>query len=111
MLHVLSLASGVTGVVVIVWVLLAMLGLIRLEYGRFGGDSALEPRESLRHELGCQVLLGLEFFVAADVVHTILAPSLHELAVLGGIVAILTAISFSMNWELRQFHRKELLQH
>jgi hypothetical protein len=31
--------------------------------------------------------------------------------VLGGIVAILTAISFSMNWELRQFHRKELLQH
>jgi uncharacterized membrane protein len=49
--------------------------------------------------------------VAADVVHTILAPSLHELAVLGGIVAILTAISFSMNWELRQFHRKELLQH
>jgi hypothetical protein len=31
--------------------------------------------------------------------------------VLGGIVAILTAISFSMNWELRQFDRKELLQH
>jgi uncharacterized membrane protein len=93
-----------------------MLSLIRLEYGRYGGDSALEPRESLRHELGCQlllglVLLGLEFLVAADVVHTILAPSLHELAVLGGIVAILTAISFSMNWELRQFHRKELLQH
>ena len=69
-----------------------MLGLIRLEYGRYFGDSALERRESLRHELGCQLLLGLEVLVAADVVHTVLAPSLHELAVLGGIVAILTAI-------------------
>src|SRR5215213_9547691 len=97
--------------VVIFWGLLAMLGLIRLENERFGGDSALERRERLRHDLGSYLLLGLEFFVTADVVHTVLAPSLHELAVLGGIVAILTAISFSMNWELRQFHRKELLQH
>ena len=76
MLQALSLAIGVTGVVVIVWgVLLATVSLIRLEYERFGGDSTLERRESLRHELGYYLLL--EFLVAADVVHTVLAPSLH----------------------------------
>ena len=88
-----------------------MVGLIRLEYKRFGANTPPKRRESLRHELGYYLFLGLEFLVAADIVHTVLAPSLHDLVVLGGIVAIRTAINFSLNWELRQSHRKELPQH
>jgi uncharacterized membrane protein len=107
MLHALSLAIGAIGVAVILWgVLLGLFGLLKVEYARFTGKSAAEQRESLRHDLGYYLLLGIEFLVAADIVRTILTPTLHELAVLGAIVAIRTVISFSLNWELKEAHRK-----
>jgi uncharacterized membrane protein len=107
MLHGLSLTIGAAGVAVIVWgVVLGLFGLVKLEFYRFKGAADLEQRESLRHDLAYYLLLGLEFLVAADIVHTILTPTLDELAVLGAIVAIRTVISFSLNWELRQGHGK-----
>lgn len=107
LLHTLSLGIGVTGVAIILWgVLLGLIAFIRLEFARFRGGDSLERREDLRHDLGYYLLLGLEFLIAADIVHTILTPTLQELAVLGAIVAIRTVISFSLNWELQQSHKK-----
>jgi uncharacterized membrane protein len=48
--------------------------------------------------------LGLEFLIAADVVRTIIQPTLMELAILGSIIAIRTAISFFLNMEMRHPH-------
>ena len=64
-------------------------------------------KEDLRHHLGYYLLLGLEFLIAADIVHTLLTPTLADLAILGAIVASRTLISFSINWELRQASRHE----
>jgi uncharacterized membrane protein len=103
----LSFVIGAIGVAIILWgIVLGVVSLVRLEVARFRGQDSLERREDLRHDLGYYLLLGLEFLVAADIVHTILTPNLHELAVLGAIVAIRTVISFSLNWELKQSHEK-----
>jgi uncharacterized membrane protein len=108
MLPTLSLAIGAAGVAIILWgVVLAALALVKLEFARLTGGATIERREALRHDLGYYLLLGLEFLVAADIVHTILTPTLDELAVLGAIVAIRTVISFSLNWELRQSQQKD----
>jgi uncharacterized membrane protein len=105
-LHNLSFGIGAIGVAVILWgVVLGLAGVVRIEFARFRGQDSLESRENLRHDLGYYLLLGLEFLVAADIVHSILTPTLHELAVLGAIVAIRTVISFSLNWELKQAHK------
>jgi uncharacterized membrane protein len=105
LIHV-SFAIGVIGVAIILWgVASALFHLVRLEYSRLRGRECVEEKEALRHELGYYLLLGLEFLVAADIVHTILTPTLHELSVLGAIVAIRTVISVSINWELRQSQR------
>ena len=102
-LNQLSFGIGVIGVAVILWgIVLGLAGLVRLEYARFRGKDILALREFLRHDLAYYLLLGLEFLVAADIVHTILSPNLEELAVLGAIVAIRTVISVSLNWELTQ---------
>ena len=102
-----SFAIGFIGVVVILWgVGVALFELLKVEARGFRGDKALDDRELLRHGLGYYLLLGLEFLVAADIVHTILTPQLKELAILGAIVAIRTVISFSINWELRQSHHQ-----
>ena len=99
-----SLVIGVIGLTVILWgVLLGVLRLVRLEWASITG------RESLvEHHLGYYLLLGLEFLIAADIVHTVLTPTLADLAILGAIVAIRTVISFSINWELRQVSRHEV---
>ncbi len=100
-----SLAIGIIGVAVILWgVGVALVALIKVEGRGLRGDDALDDREMLRHRLGYYLLLGLEFLVAADIVHTILTPELKELAILGAIVAIRTVISFSINLELQHSH-------
>ncbi len=104
-----SLVIGVIGLTVILWgVLLGVLRLLRLEWASLTGRDSLVEREDLRHHLGYYLLLGLEFLIAADIIHTVLTPTLADLAILGAIVAIRTVISFSINWELRQVSRHEV---
>ena len=56
---------------------------------------------ALRSNLGQSILLGLEFLVAADIIHTVaIKPTLESLAVLAGIVAIRTFLSWSLEVEI-----------
>ncbi len=55
----------------------------------------------LRSNLGRAILLGLEFLVAADSINTVaVQPTLGGVAVLAGIVAIRTFLSFSLETEI-----------
>jgi uncharacterized membrane protein len=66
--------------------------------GRTGGK---DPFSRYRSNLGRAILLALEFLVAADIVNTVaIDPTLDSLAVLAGIVAIRTFLSFSLEVEL-----------
>ncbi len=57
--------------------------------------------ESLRRTFGGVILLGLEILVAADLVRTVaVAPTLQNVAILGGIVLIRTFLSFSLEIEI-----------
>ncbi len=92
---------GWAGVGIITWgVLLAIFRFIRLESRRFGGANICKARELLRHHLGSYLLLGLEFLVAADIIQTVLDPSLEELGILGGLVVIRTVLNYFLNKEL-----------
>ena len=64
-------------------------------------DDERHPLACYRSNLGRAILLGLEFLVAADIVHTVaIEPTLDSLAVLAGIVLIRTFLSFSLEVEL-----------
>ncbi|MBS1692782.1 MAG: DUF1622 domain-containing protein [Actinobacteria bacterium] len=55
----------------------------------------------LRGDLGRTILLGLEFLVAADIIKTVaVTPDARSVAVLAGIVAIRTFLSFSLELEI-----------
>ena len=58
-------------------------------------------RKALRQQLAYYLLVSLEFLIPADIIDTILEPSLEELAILGGIVVMRTVISFSLGWEMK----------
>ena len=56
---------------------------------------------SLRTNLGRAILVGLEFLVAADIIHTVLVElTLENVAALAGIVIIRTLLSFSLETEI-----------
>ncbi|MCX6339353.1 MAG: DUF1622 domain-containing protein [Candidatus Aureabacteria bacterium] len=100
-LHFLTLGIGLIGVSIIVWgVLSSLIEFIVVESNRLKGVDKCRNREIVRHHLGSYLLLGLEFLIAADIVNTIVKPSLNEIIVLGAIVAIRTVLNFSLNREL-----------
>lgn len=57
---------------------------------------------AVRTDLGRGILLGLELLIAADIIGTVvIEPTLANLGVLAGIVAIRTFLSFALEAELR----------
>ena len=97
----LSLGIGFIGVVVIAFgTAHTLFQFIRLEVSHFKGANICPERELMRHHFGSYILLGLEFLIAADIVHTITQPGLEELAALGAIVAIRTILSYFLNREM-----------
>ncbi len=98
-----ALVIGITAVGVIIWgAFIALIGFFRIEFMRFRGRSATHEFDVLRHEFGRYLLLGLEFMMAADIIHTILSPDLNGLMILGTIVAIRTVLSYFLNKELEK---------
>ena len=47
-----------------------------------------------------RILIGLEFFVAADLLKTILEPTLEDLIILGSLVTIRTVVSYFLGKEV-----------
>lgn len=70
--------------------------------------------KELRRNLGRSILLGLEVLIVADIVRTIIVdPTIESVAVLGVIVAIRIALSFSLEveidgvWPWRRWQRRQ----
>ena len=78
----------------------ALLRWLRLELFR-SDPNKLMTAERLRGAFGQRIVLGLEFFIAGDIIRTIFTPSLVELAKLGGIVVIRTVLHFSLGREIK----------
>ena len=107
-LHHTSFGIGVLGVLVIVFgVAGGLVRFVRLEIRAARGVNADEDRKQLRHLLGYYLLLGLEFLIAADIIDTLMKPSVQDLIVLGAIVLIRTVISYSLNAELQSEHQSK----
>lgn len=96
-----ALVVAMIGAMVILYgVGLAAVRSLTVESRAWRGAAGAPHRTALRRQLGHYILLGLEFLVAADIFHTLLRPSLEELASLAVIVGIRTVVSVSMHWEL-----------
>ncbi|HPM42250.1 MAG TPA: DUF1622 domain-containing protein [Candidatus Omnitrophota bacterium] len=100
-INIISLGIGSFGVIVIIWgSLVSAIEFCAVELKRFSGDNSFASRALIRQHLGFYLLMGLEFMIGADIVRTLIRPSLQELAVLGSMVAIRTVISFFLNKEM-----------
>ena len=98
-IHAITRAVELGGIAII------LVGMIVSTAAFVRGIIARADREATirdyRTGLGRAILVGLEFLVAADIINTVaIAPSLHSVAVLAGIVLIRTFLSVSLGVEI-----------
>ncbi len=87
------------GIGIITWI--ALYGLFRAVIRMLKKEDKSEIFQELRHSLGGGILLGLEFLIAADIIHTVAVEATFEsVGVLAMIVLIRTFLSFTLEVEL-----------
>ncbi len=100
--QVVTLVISVIGAVVAVWgVAEAVVNFVRLKLPGRAADQ-IGDYELIRQRLGAHLLLGLEIFIAADIISSVVSPTWSKVGILAAIVAIRTVLSYFLRMEVRQ---------
>lgn len=100
--HIIYVCISVLGALVVIWgVLEAMIRFLGAKLWTRVPDQIRES-EAIRQQLGAHLLLGLEIFIAADIISSVVSPSWDKVGILAAIVAIRTVLSFFLRREVRQ---------
>jgi uncharacterized membrane protein len=101
-----SLALELTGVAIIVYgAIVTVIFLVKQE--RKNIRQAGESQYQIKQQFTTRILTGLEFFIAGDVLKTIINPTLESLAIVGAIVSIRAALTFLLNRELKEERERD----
>jgi uncharacterized membrane protein len=80
---------------------MAIYALVMAGWQRLRGEDTKQVFSETRRRLGRGILLGLEFLVAADIIHTVAVDfSFETIGVLALIVLVRTFLSFTLEVEL-----------
>lgn len=90
--------------VIAVAVVRAFYAFLRAVWRREAYSLALEES---RLALGHSLILSLEFLIAADILRTAVAPSWTDIGQLAAIVAIRTALSYFLSYELERAESRQ----
>lgn len=92
--------SGISILILVIGVLRALVGFIKNEVAKENDKLRAKNINVIKNILGSYVLLSLEVLIAADIIQTIMDPSLNDVLILGGIVVIRTVISYFLGKEI-----------
>ncbi|MFT6791984.1 MAG: putative membrane protein [Cellvibrionaceae bacterium] len=81
---------------------LSAFALLKFEVERLKNNKGIMECQHIRVQLGTYILLGIEFMIASDIIHTVLTRELIDLAFVSALVAIRTAISFFLGREISE---------
>jgi uncharacterized membrane protein len=105
-LFVITRVIELIAVIVMLWgVVLFVREFPKAGFRRKAKLSSLKQAQIIRCQLGTYILLALELMIVADVIHSIVSRTWESLAILAGIVAIRTALSFFLGREIETVDR------
>lgn len=90
------------GIAIVVWGSIeVIINLARRGMALLSRSGPTLSLGEIRIALGDKMVLGLEFFLAGDIIQTIVVPTWNSLGILGGIVVIRTVIVFFLRQEMK----------
>ncbi len=96
------------GIIILLWgFVLSFIQLVKWEFSKLSGKGTLKEAQKIRRTMGTYILIGLEFMIVSDIIHTFVTRTKEDLMFLGAIVIIRTAISFFLGRELEQIETNE----
>lgn len=96
-----SFALNVIGALITIWaVIISLLEFLKKEI--FNRAEVIKLNEAIRIRLGSYLVLALEFFIAGDIVKTVITPTWQSLGILGAIVVIRTILSYFLTKDLKK---------
>ncbi len=101
-LQVVIMGISIVGAVVVLWgIMEAAAAFLIMKVARTGKD-AIRESETIRQRLGAHLLLGLEIFIAADIISSVASPTWERVGILASIVGVRTVLSYFLRMEIKQ---------
>ncbi len=101
-LPIVTLGISLLGALVVIWGIIEAVAAFLVMKAARGKKDAIQESESIRQRLGAHLLLGLEIFIAADIISSVASPSWEKVGILAAIVGIRTVLSYFLRMELKQ---------
>ena len=96
-----SFALNILGALVTIWgTMISLFEFLKKEI--LQRKDSIQLNEAIRIKLGSYLVLALEFFIAGDIVKTIITPTWQSLGTLGAIVVIRTVLSYFLTKDLKK---------
>ena len=96
-----SFALNIIGALITIWaIIISLAEFIKKEI--LNRAEVIQLNEAIRIKLGSYLVLALEFFIAGDIVKTIITPTWQSLGILGAIVVIRTILSYFLTKDLKK---------
>lgn len=102
----LAIVIDLIGIAIILYgFTIALVQFLNAELSRLRSGGGVMS-QSVRLTLGSYILLGIEFMIASDIIHTVISRELGDLIFVAALVAIRTAISYFLGKELEEARRE-----
>lgn len=96
-----SFALNIIGALITIWgIIISLVEFLKKEI--FQHQDTVKLNEAIRIKLGSYLVLALEFFIASDIIKTIITPTWQSLGILGAIVVIRTILSYFLTKDLKK---------
>jgi uncharacterized membrane protein len=95
-------AISVVGAIVVIWGIGESASAFLMMKITHTAKDAIQESETIRLKLGAHLLLGLEIFIAADIVSSVASPTWERVGILASIVGVRTVLSYFLRMEIKQ---------
>ena len=100
-INTIGFSLNIIGALITIWgIIVSLFDFLTKELLRKG--DCIKCNESIRIKLGSYLVLALEFFIAGDIIKTIITPTWEGLGILGAIVVIRTILSYFLTKDLKK---------
>lgn len=100
-INIVSFGLNIVGALITMWGIAVSLSIfLKKEFS--SKEDCIKSNEAIRVKLGSYLVLALEFFIAGDIIKTIITPTWEGLGILGAIVIIRTILSYFLTKDIKK---------